>query len=134
MRSPGITVRPLREITGESLFNQVFLDNVFVPDDGLVGEVNRGWRIARTTLANERVSLSRSWTFGCGVPELLQVAAAAKADLGPAAEHVGELVATGQAIELLALRATLKQLSGTEPRATGSVRKLLPMRHAQRGA
>ena len=77
MHSPGVEVRPLREIGGDSFFNQVFLDDVFVPDDCLVGEVNKGWRIARTTLANERVSLSRSWTFGCGVPELLQTAEAA---------------------------------------------------------
>jgi 3-oxochol-4-en-24-oyl-CoA dehydrogenase len=131
MHSPGIEVRPLREIGGDAFFNQVFLDGVFVPDDCLVGEVNGGWRIARTTLANERVSLSRSWTFGCGVPELLQVAKVA----GPERRtEVGELVATGQAIELLALQATLKQLSGTEPGATGSVRKLLSMRHAQQVA
>jgi alkylation response protein AidB-like acyl-CoA dehydrogenase len=131
MHSPGIEVRPLREIGGDAFFNQVFLDGVFVPDDCLVGEVHKGWRIARTTLANERVSLSRSWTFGCGVPELLQVAKAA----GPERlTEVGELVAAGQAIELLALQATLKQLSGTEPGATGSVRKLLTMRHAQQVA
>ncbi len=71
MSSAGIEVRPLREITGDASFNQVFLDDVFVPDDCLVGEVNGGWRIARTTLANERVSLSASWTFGSGVAELL---------------------------------------------------------------
>ncbi len=138
MHSPGIEVRPLREIGGDSFFNQVFLDGVFVPDDCLVGEVNKGWRIARTTLANERVSLSRSWTFGCGVPELLQVAraAAVPAHLGGAERlaEVGELVAAGQAIELLGLQAALKQLSGTEPGATGSVRKLLSMRHAQQVA
>ncbi len=137
MKAPGVEVRPLREIGGDAFFNQVFLDEVFVPDDCLVGEVNKGWRIARTTLANERVSLARSWTFGCGVPELLQVAAAAGAAPGEnagLAERVGELVAVGQAIDLLALRATLKQLSGTEPGATGSVRKLLSMRHAQQVA
>jgi len=132
MRAPGIEVRPLREIGGDAFFNQVFLDGVFVPDDCLVGEVNKGWRIARTTLANERVSLSRTWTFGCGVPELLQVARVA-AGPGRLAE-VGELVATGQAIELLGLQAAVKQLSGTEPGATGSVRKLLSMRHAQQVA
>ena len=92
MHSPGVEVRPLREIGGDSFFNQVFLDGVFVPDDCLVGEVNKGWRIARTTLANERVSLSRSWTFGCGVPELLQTAEAAGGD-APLAQ-VGELVAS----------------------------------------
>jgi alkylation response protein AidB-like acyl-CoA dehydrogenase len=131
MHSPGIDVRPLREIGGDAFFNQVFLDDVFVPDDCLVGEVNKGWRIARTTLANERVSLARTWTFGCGVPELLQVAAAAPDRwLSP----VGELVAVGHAIELLGVQAALKQLSGTEPGATGSVRKLLSMRHAQQVA
>jgi len=132
MHSPGIEVRPLREIGGDSFFNQVFLDEVFVPDDCLVGEVNKGWRIARTTLANERVSLSRSWTFGCGVPELLQVARAAAVPQRLA--EVGELIAAGQAIELLGVRGTLKQLSGAEPGATGSVRKLLSMRHAQQVA
>jgi 3-oxochol-4-en-24-oyl-CoA dehydrogenase len=131
MHSPGVEVRPLREIGGDSFFNQVFLDQVFVPDDCLVGEVNKGWRIARTTLANERVSLSRSWTFGCGVPELLEtVRAAGDAPL----TQVGELVAAGHAIDVLGVRAALKQLSGTEPGATGSVRKLLSMRHAQQVA
>jgi 3-oxochol-4-en-24-oyl-CoA dehydrogenase len=131
MSSPGVEVRPLREITGESMFNQVFLDEVFVPDDCVVGEVNGGWRVARTTLANERVSLSQTWTFGCGVPELLGVArVAADVPLG----RVGTLVCEGHAIDLLGLRVTLKQLSGTEPGATGSVRKLLSMHHAQQVA
>jgi alkylation response protein AidB-like acyl-CoA dehydrogenase len=128
MHSPGVEVRPLREITGDSSFNQVFLDGVFVPDDCVVGQINKGWQIARTTLANERVSLAGSWTFGNGIAELLQVAKAAA--LPPMAQ-IGELVSQDQAISLLAVRGTLKQLSGTEPGATGSVRKLLSMRHAQ---
>ena len=131
MSDPGVEVRPLREMTGESFFNQVFLDDVFVPDDLVVGEVNGGWRVARTTLANERVSLSKSWAFGCGVPELLaQVQAGSTAPAG----QLGKLVAEGHAIDLLGLRVTLKRLSGTEPGATGSVRKLLGMRHAQQVA
>jgi len=128
MASPGIDVRPLREITGDASFNQVFLDNVFVPDDCLVGEVNGGWRIARTTLANERVSLSQTWTFGAGVPELLAVA---RATDQPPLGDVGRLVCEGRSIDLLGLRVTLKRISGTEPGATGSVRKLLGMRNAQ---
>jgi alkylation response protein AidB-like acyl-CoA dehydrogenase len=128
MSSPGIEIRPLREITGDDSFNQVFLDNVFVPDDCLVGEVNQGWRIARTTLANERVSLSQSWTFGSGMAELLAVARAADR---PPLGDVGRLVCEGRSIDLLGLRATLKRVSGTEPGATGSVRKLLGMRNAQ---
>jgi len=131
MKSPGIDVRPLREITGDSIFNQVFLDEVFVPDDCVVGEINEGWRIARTTLANERVSLAGTWTAGAGTAELLQVA---RATDDPPLARVGELVVQSQAMDLLTVRAALKQLSGTEPGATGSVRKLLSMRHAQQVA
>jgi alkylation response protein AidB-like acyl-CoA dehydrogenase len=135
MSSPGIEVRPLREMTGDALFNEVFLDGVFVPSDMVVGEVNGGWRVARTTLANERVSLSRSWTFGCGVPEMIGTARAA--GLGadsPLLGQVGALTCEGHAIDLLGMRTTLRQLSGTEPGSGGSVRKLLGMRHAQRVA
>jgi alkylation response protein AidB-like acyl-CoA dehydrogenase len=135
MKSPGVSVRPLREMTGDALFNEVFLDGVEVPDDLVVGEVGDGWRVARTTLANERVSLSRTWTFGCGTPELLD----ALRGLGEPArqawlEAAGRLVAEGHALDVLGMRVTLKQLSGTEPGATGSVRKLLGMRHAQQVA
>ena len=135
MSSPGVQVRPLREMTGDALFNEVFLDEVFVPDDLVVGGVNQGWRVARTTLANERVSLSQSWTFGCGNPELIEAVHGLGAGAGQAVlERAGRLVAEGHAIDLLGMRVTLKQLSGTEPGATGSVRKLLGMRHAQRVA
>jgi alkylation response protein AidB-like acyl-CoA dehydrogenase len=135
MASPGVQVRPLREMTGDALFNEVFLDGVFVPDDLVVGGVNRGWRVARTTLANERVSLSDSWTFGCGTPELVEAVQGLGSAAGPAVlERAGRLVADGHAIDLLGMRVTLKQLSGTEPGTTGSVRKLLGMRHAQRVA
>jgi 3-oxochol-4-en-24-oyl-CoA dehydrogenase len=135
MTSPGVEVRPLREMTGDSLFNEVFLDDVFVPDNLVVGGVNQGWRVARTTLANERVSLSQSWTFGCGNPELTEAVRGLGAGAGQAVlERAGRLLAEGHAIDLLGMRVTLKRLSGTEPGATGSVRKLLGMRHAQRVA
>ena len=135
MKDSGVTVRPLREMTGDALFNEVFLDGVFVPDDRVVGEVNNGWRVARTTLANERVSLSQSWTFGCGAADLLEVLRGlAEAPDAAVLERAGHLVCEGHAIDLLGLRATLKRLSGTEPGATGSVRKLLGMGYAQRVA
>ena len=54
MRSPGITVRPLKQMTGTEEFNEVFLDNVRVPARHLVGELHRGWEIAQTTLSHER--------------------------------------------------------------------------------
>ena len=67
MRTPGIDIRPLRELTGQAMFNEVFFDDVFVPDDCLVGQENDGWRCARTTLANERVFMGASNTIGAGV-------------------------------------------------------------------
>ena len=58
MRSPGVDVRPLREANGGYLFNEVFLTDVFVPDSRLVGNPGDGWRLARTTLGNERVNIA----------------------------------------------------------------------------
>jgi alkylation response protein AidB-like acyl-CoA dehydrogenase len=61
MRAPGVTVRPLREMTGTSDFNEVFLDDVPVPADALLGEVGGGWRVATACLAEERALVGR-WT------------------------------------------------------------------------
>ncbi|MFD5096633.1 acyl-CoA dehydrogenase family protein [Amycolatopsis thailandensis] len=126
MTAAGISTRPLREITGDAVFNEVFLDDVFVPDDMVVGEIDGGWRLARTTLANERVALGSGSAVGEGVENLL-------ATLGDGAdlEKLGELVADGSACSVLDLRATLRRLDGQDPGAESSVRKLLGVRHRQ---
>ncbi|MDL4777221.1 acyl-CoA dehydrogenase [Actinomadura xylanilytica] len=130
MKSEGVDVRPLKELTGEAIFNEVFLDEVFVPDDCVVGEVDKGWQVARNTLSNERVSLSTGGGLGMGVPELLGFFAGREPDAIAAAE-IGRLVAQGQSIDLLGLRTTLKQLNGVEPGAEASVRKLLGVQFNQ---
>jgi 3-oxochol-4-en-24-oyl-CoA dehydrogenase len=128
MRTEGITLRPLREITGEARFNEVFLDNVFVPDDCVVGEVNGGWKLARTTLANERVALGAGSSLGEGVERLLALAG----DLDDGAlERVGFLVAQGLSVSLVDLRATLRQLDGRGPGPESSVCKLVGVRQRQ---
>jgi len=127
MRAPGIDVRPLRELTGRAMFNEVFLDDVFVPDSCVVGEPGDGWRLARTTLANERVALSSGWAMGAGVGDLVGLITDPDAAFG-------HLVCAEQAFALLGLRATLRRLSGLEPGPTSSARKLLGIRHAQQVA
>ncbi|GII53369.1 putative acyl-CoA dehydrogenase FadE [Planotetraspora thailandica] len=133
MKAPGVTVRPLTEMTGENLFNEVFLDDVFVPDDLVVGQVNEGWRVARNTLSNERVSLSAgSGGTGASVPDLLGLAGRLGRDLTPVErQQVAAVVCEGHSINALSLRVTLKQLAGSEPGADASVRKLLSTSHAQ---
>ncbi|MEV5889684.1 acyl-CoA dehydrogenase [Nonomuraea fuscirosea] len=133
MKAPGVTVRPLTEMTGENLFNEVFLDDVFVPDDLVVGEVGEGWKVARNTLSNERVSLSSgSGGTGSSVPDLLGLAGRLGRELTPVeAQRVAEVVCEGHSINALSLRVTLKQLAGAEPGADASVRKLLSTSHAQ---
>jgi 3-oxochol-4-en-24-oyl-CoA dehydrogenase len=131
MKAEGVDVRPLRELTGEAMFNEVFLDNVFVPDDCVVGEVGQGWKVARNTLSNERVQLSSgSSGLGAGTRELLsffdgkQITTSTRTDFG-------KLICQGQSIDLLGLRLTLKQLNGVEPGAEASVRKLLGVQFNQ---
>ncbi|MER6001298.1 acyl-CoA dehydrogenase [Nonomuraea sp. NPDC003707] len=133
MKAPGVTVRPLTEMTGENLFNEVFLDDVFVPDDLVVGEVGDGWKVARNTLSNERVSLSSgSGGTGASVPDLLGLIGRLGRELTPAeAQQVAAVVCEGHSINALSLRVTLKQLAGAEPGADASVRKLLSTSHAQ---
>jgi alkylation response protein AidB-like acyl-CoA dehydrogenase len=134
MKSEGVDVRPLRELTGEAMFNEVFLDEVFVPDDRVVGEVGQGWKVARNTLSNERVQLSSgSGSLGAGTKELLEFFK--NKDLDPAQRtELGEFICEGQAIDLLGLRLTLKQISGHEPGAEASVRKLLGVQYNQQVA
>lgn len=66
LRQPGVEVRPLRQITGETEFNEVFLDGARIPDDQRVGDVNDGWRVAGSTLSSERQMVAGSGSGGVG--------------------------------------------------------------------
>ncbi len=134
MKAAGVDVRPLRELTGHALFNEVFLDDVFVPDDCVVGAVGGGWPLARTTLANERVAMSSGSPLGRGVEDVLKDVNALGTPDALLRDRVGHLVCEGHGQALLAFRTTLRQLSGAEPGPASSVRKLVGMRHQQDAA
>jgi alkylation response protein AidB-like acyl-CoA dehydrogenase len=131
MRTPGITVRPLREITGDQLFNEVFLDEVFVPAECLVGPEHGGWPLARTTLANERVAMTGGSAFGAGVEGLLARYAEAGVEWPGLDQRLGALVAQGLSVSLLRLRGLLRQLDGQDPGPESSVQKLVGVAHRQ---
>ena len=134
MRSEGLDVRPLRELTGMAMFNEVFLADVFVPDDCVVGGPTGGWAAARTTLANERVSMGRGSSMGPGVEALLALAAAAD-DGTPdpvALDTLGGVVAETQALAAMGTRMTLRALGGAAPGPEASIRKLLGVELDQR--
>ncbi|HEX6422991.1 MAG TPA: acyl-CoA dehydrogenase [Acidimicrobiales bacterium] len=137
MAAPGIDVRPLRELTGLAMFNEVFLDDVFVPDDCVVGAVHGGWPLARATLANERVSMGSGSSFGGGIEALIDLVARRTGPGGPVADpllldRLGDLVAEAHALAVLGLRTTARSVAGAAPGPEASVRKLLAGEHDQR--
>ncbi|MFC7265983.1 acyl-CoA dehydrogenase [Streptomyces lutosisoli] len=124
----GIDIRPLKEITGDSLFNEVYFDDVLLPADAVVGDIDDGWRVARNTLGNERVHMADQLTFDTGLEALI-----ARADEIEGA-RLGALLAEAHALACIGLRTTLRQVSGAEPGAGASVRKLVQTAHQQKVA
>ncbi|BBX84846.1 acyl-CoA dehydrogenase [Mycolicibacterium aubagnense] len=130
MSSPGIDIRPLREITGEALFNEVFLDDLFVPDDCVIGPVDGGWALARTTLANERVAMAAGGALDKGMEHLLDVLGDRELDAAHA-ERLGALIVAAQVGSLLDQLTAQMAVGGHDPGAPSSVRKLIGVRYRQ---
>lgn len=130
MNSPGIDIRPLREITGEALFNEVFFDDLFVPDELVVGEVDGGWPLARTTLANERVAIATGGALDKGMEHLLGVIGDRALD-GAEADRLGTLIIAAQVGSLLDQLIARMAVGGNDPGAPSSVRKLIGVRYRQ---
>jgi alkylation response protein AidB-like acyl-CoA dehydrogenase len=127
MHAEGVEVRPLRMITGTSEFNEVFFNDVFVPDDDVVGPVDGGWTVARATLGNESVSIGGGQGGTLAVPgEMLLPALDASPDrLSGGAGRVGRYIASGQAMAMLNLRSAHRAVAGGEPGPEGAVTKLV---------
>ncbi len=124
MDAPGVEVRPLKQITGEAHFNEIFFDDVFVPDDDVVGPVNGGWTAARANLGNERVSIGAS-SGARPQPNLIALLQQHAPDDAGMRREVGALVAADTAAALINVRRVIRSVEGGEPGAEGAVTKLL---------
>ena len=125
MNAPGVEVRPLRQITGGKEFNEVFFNDVFVPDDDVVGEPNAGWTVARATLGNERVSIGGG--AGGIAPAsawLVHLAQTHGDRMAGAVQRVGRFLADDHALRLLNLRRAARSIEGAGPGPEGNITKL----------
>ena len=132
MKAPGVEVRPLRQITGGSEFNEVFFNDVFVPDEDVVGEPNAGWTVARATLGNERVSIGGGGGDLAPASAWLVHLAQTHGDrMVGAVGRVGRFLAEDEAMRLLNLRSATRSIEGAGPGPEGNITKLKLAEHFQ---
>jgi alkylation response protein AidB-like acyl-CoA dehydrogenase len=135
MNAPGVQVKPLREITGDSHFNEVFFDGVFVPDSDVVGDVNRGWLVARATLGNERISIGggSSTTIAFSIDDLVKLLDSVPGATAAAyVRAAGKVIAHFHTLRMLNLRRASRAIAGAEPGPEGNVTKLVLAEQQQR--
>jgi alkylation response protein AidB-like acyl-CoA dehydrogenase len=130
MHSPGVTVRPLVQITGDAEFNEVFFEDVRVPKKNLVGELNRGWMVAITTLMFERVATGGYFRFEKTLPQLIDLARRMELDGRPALEdtsvrqQLAQFAIEAEALKYNELRGLTRRLKGQPPGPEGSLSKI----------
>ncbi|HEX4813736.1 MAG TPA: acyl-CoA dehydrogenase family protein [Nonomuraea sp.] len=128
MHHPGVTVRPLKDMSGRSTFNEVYFDNVTIPDEHRIGEVNDGWSVAVTTLLHERLSISAGVGMGGDKDNPASVEALRRVvDTGDplVRDQLVELHIRSRALALFNQRLAQETRAGMFPGARGSAAKLL---------
>lgn len=135
MDAPGIEIRPITEMTGGHTFNEVFFTDVRIPAANLVGELNDGWRLAKVTLGNERVSLSTGGVLWGNGPTAMEMIDSVR-DLGPVTDpllrqRVAQVYIEHVVLDLIRLRTLTAQLKGEQPGPEASIRKLMADEHGQ---
>ena len=135
MDAPGIEVRPIREMTGVHLFNEVFFDDVRLPAANLVGEEHGGWALAKVTLGNERVNLSAPgalWGRGPTAEDLLELVRAwGGCDDPLVRQRLAQLHIESELLRLIRLRTVTAAVRGVPPGPEASIRKVLADEHGQ---
>ncbi|MEY2475377.1 MAG: hypothetical protein QOG87_692 [Actinomycetota bacterium] len=135
MDTPGITVRPIIEMTGVHTFNEVFFDDVRIPAENLVGDENEGWGLAKVTLGNERVSLSGEgalWGRGPTATDLVNLVRERGGVEDPLLrQRLAAVWMEGEVLRLIRLRTVTAAIKGKQPGPEASVRKALADEHGQ---
>lgn len=135
MDTPGITLAPIVDMTGAHSFNQVFFDDVQLDSETLIGEEGDGWRLAKATLANERVSLSSGgalWGMGPSAGDLIDLAGRDGGVSDPLLrQELARVWSEGEILRLIRLRSLTARLQGRTPGPEASVQKLLADEHGQ---
>jgi alkylation response protein AidB-like acyl-CoA dehydrogenase len=135
MKSPGITIRPIKQMDHDAMFNEVFFDNVRIPAADIVGTENDGWRLAKVTLGNERVSLSGEgalWGIGPTAHDVLDLVRANGTVTDPVLrQRLAALYIESEVLRLIRLRTVSAKVQGLEPGPEASVRKALADEHGQ---
>jgi alkylation response protein AidB-like acyl-CoA dehydrogenase len=136
MDSPGIEIRPIVEMTGVHMFNEVFFTDVRIPAENLVGDENDGWSLAKVTLGNERVSLSSGgalWGRGPTAGDLLDVVRSHGGVDDPVMrQELAQLYIEEKVLDLIRLRTVSARIRGEPPGAEASIRKIMADEHGQR--
>jgi 3-oxochol-4-en-24-oyl-CoA dehydrogenase len=126
MHADGVEVRPLKMVTGQSEFNEVFFNDVFVPDDDVVGPVNGGWTVARATLGNESVSIGGGQGGGTLPGDMVITPFDAHPErLAGGAGRIGRYIALTEAMAALNMRSAHRAVAGGGPGPEGNVTKLV---------
>jgi alkylation response protein AidB-like acyl-CoA dehydrogenase len=136
MDAPGIEIRPIVEMTGAHMFNEVFFTDARIPAENLVGELHGGWSLAKVTLGNERVSLSSGgvlWGMGPTAFDLLdRVRARGGCDDPLVRQRLAALHTEATLLDLIRLRTVSARIKGEPPGPEASIRKVLADEHGQR--
>ncbi len=139
MRSPGVTVRPLKQITGDSEFNEIFFEDVRVPKENLLGPINMGWQVLVATLMHERFGIGE--TLGGTeqvLQQIVQIAKSVHVNGRPAIEdndirqQIAQFAIETTAKKYNGLRSLSKRLKGQQPGPEASISKLLSTDLGQR--
>ena len=135
MDTPGITINPLKEMTGVAIFNEVFFDEVRLPDSLRVGDVHRGWGLAKVTLGNERVSLSTGgllWGMGPTSWDLFDaIDSIGGCDDPVLRDRIASLYIEAKVLDLIRLRTLSARIRGEQPGPEASIRKVMADEHGQ---